>query len=101
MLSNVVLLCVGELHLTRISGMVSLQPIFHHLDALTDNERLSTRVQHDTDDVPQESEARAVNMTVKSTDEEELDMSDIAKELREMQEELWQRLDWIDENVCP
>ena len=95
----ILMLCVGELYLTRISGMVSLQPIFHHLDALADNEKLSTRAQHDTDDVPQETEARAVNMTVKSTDEEELDMSDIAKELREMQEEPWQYLDWIDEDV--
>ena len=46
-----------------------------------------------------ESEARVVNMAVKSTDSEELDMGHISKQLREIEEESWQRLEWIDEDV--
>ena len=38
-------------------------------------------------------------MTVKSSDGEELDMSATAKTLRAMQEEPWQRLSWVDEEV--
>lgn len=40
-----------------------------------------------------------MNMAVKSTEDEELDMSDMARTLREMQEEKWQRLEWVDEEV--
>jgi hypothetical protein len=46
-----------------------------------------------------EPEARAVNLTVKSTDQEQIDVNDIDRALREMQEEPWQCLDWIDESV--
>ena len=76
-----------------------LQPNFLHLDAVADTEKASSRAQREADNPAPESEARAVNMAAKSTDTEELDMSDIAKELREMQEEPWQRLEWIDEDV--
>ena len=39
-------------------------------------------------------------MAVKSVDEEEqLDMSEVGKTLRAMQEESWKKLDWMDEDV--
>ena len=76
-----------------------MRPKLSHLDALADQEKSSTRAQRDADHVQPESEARAVNMTVKSSDGEELDMSATAKTLRAMQEEPWQRLSWVDEEV--
>ena len=92
------------LHLTRISAFCSLTPQFHHLDATTDNEKAATRAQRETENPPPESEARVVNMAVKSTENEELDMGQVATELRDIEEEPWQRLEWVDEDVsdcCP
>ena len=88
------------LHLTRVSAFCSLTPQFHHLDAITDNERVSNRAVRDAENPPLESEARVVNMAVKSTDSEELDMGHIAKQLQEIEEEPWQPLEWVDEDVC-
>jgi hypothetical protein len=76
-----------------------LQPQYHHLDAISDNEKLSMRAQRDIENPPQESEARTVNMAVKSTEDDDLDMSDIGRTLRLMQEGRWQHLEWIDEEV--
>ncbi|MCJ1403513.1 hypothetical protein MMC11_006736 [Xylographa trunciseda] len=87
-----------ELHFTRVSAFCSLTPQFHHLDAMTDNERASTRALREAENPPPETEARAVNMAVKSNDNEELDMGQVAKELRDIDEEPWQELEWIDED---
>ncbi|MCJ1477642.1 hypothetical protein MMC13_006315 [Lambiella insularis] len=85
-------------HLTRISAFCSLTPQFHHLDAITDNERVSHRIQREAENPTPESEARAVNMAVKSNDNEEIDMGQVARELRLIDEEPWQQLEWIDED---
>ena len=88
------------MHLTKVLAVVSLQPSLHHLDASIDNEKAIARAQHDAEDPPKKSEAQAVNMTAKSTDDnEEMDRSDIGKKLRAMQDEPWQRLEWVDEDV--
>ena len=87
------------LHLTRVSAFCSLSPQFHHLDALNEIERASSRAQREAENPAPESEARAVNMTVKSTDNEELDMGQVAKQLRDIEEEPWQHLEWVDEEV--
>ncbi|MCJ1249852.1 hypothetical protein MMC30_007078 [Trapelia coarctata] len=87
-----------SLHLTRVSAFCSLTPQFHHLDAMTDNDRAFIRATRDAENPAPESEARVVNMAVKSTDSEELDMGQISKQLREIEEEPWQRLEWIDED---
>ena len=84
-----------------MDAFCALQPQLHHLDALADNERASKRVAgRDTDINAPEPEAKAVTMAVKGTeDEEELDMGEVAKTLRAMQEEPWQQLEWVDEDV--
>ena len=97
--SHILIPLEEALHLTRVSAFCSLTPQFHHLDAITDNERASSRAQREADNPPPETEARAVNMAVKSTDNEELDMGQVAKELRDIDEEPWQELEWIDEDV--
>jgi len=66
---------------------------------MSDNEKASNRAMKDAENPAAESEARVVNMAVKSTDTEELDMGQVAKQLREIEEEPWQRLEWIDEDV--
>ena len=85
--------------------MCALQPQLHHLDALADNERTGRRVAaaaaRDAEDgvaVP-EPEARAVNLAIKGTDEEELDVGGVGAALRAMQEEKWEALEWVDEDV--
>lgn len=88
-----------EFHLSKLDGMVQLRPQFHHIDAMAEQERSSTRAQRESDNPPAESEARAVNMTVKASESEELDMSQTAKILRARQEEKWTRLEYKDENV--
>ena len=90
---------IDELHLTRADAFCMLQPRFHHLDAIAENEKANSRMQREAEHGGPEPEARAINMAVKSTGEDELDKSDIAKWLREVQEEKWERLEWIDEGV--
>jgi len=99
--NNVALLIfTDEFHLSKLDGMVQLRPQFHHIDAMAEQEKSSSRAQRDSENPPPESEARAVNMTVKASESEELDMSQTAKILRARQEEKWTRLEYKDENVC-
>ena len=86
-----------ELHLTKVDAICSLQPQFAFLDAMVENERVSSRAAAPAEHV--ESEARAVNLAVKSIDDEDLDMSEVGKTLKAIQEERWQSLEWIDEDV--
>lgn len=85
--------------------MVQLRPQFNHLDALSDLDKpaLNPRSKSGTENSIDEPQARAVNMTVKSTDGDETDlhgdMGETAKLLKAMREEPWQRLDWIDSEV--
>lgn len=85
--------------------MVQLRPQFNHLDALSDLDKpaLNPRSKGGMENSIDEPQARAVNMTVKSTDGEETDlygdMGETAKLLKAMREEPWQRLAWIDSEV--
>ena len=90
---------IDEFHLSKLDGMVQLRPQFHHIDAMAEQEKLSTRIQRDSENPPAEPEARAVNMSVKASESEELDMSQTAKILRARQDEKWVRLEYKDENV--
>ena len=90
----------GELHLTRVAAICALQPSPHHLDALAALELSRARKLRDGEGhQPQETQARAVNMSVKKTDDDELDMGEIGQTLRAMQAEKWQSLEWIDQDV--
>ena len=63
-------------------------------------EKTAARVQLEADGQAPQSVARAVNMTVKSAaDDDEVDSTEIAKTLKAIQEESWQRLEWIDQDV--
>lgn len=85
--------------------MVQLRPLFTHIDALRDHEKsvLGSRSRGGPENAAVESEARAVNLTVKPSEGDDLDMygdmSETAKLLKAMREEPWQHLSWIDSEV--
>ena len=88
---------------TPLDAMVTLRPQFEHLDAIHDQQRIGARFNH-ADDEKKESKAEDVNMTVKDTeDDEPVDlyggMPETLRILREMADEPWQRLEWIDSEV--
>ena len=89
-----------------MDALVQLRPHFGHLDALNEAKKIifrSERVPDMRDNAEQEPEARAVNMAVKSTEGSEEDMyggmKATAKLLRNMRDEPWQRLAWVDQDV--
>ncbi|KAI9821741.1 MAG: hypothetical protein M1827_002322 [Pycnora praestabilis] len=89
----------NELHLSRVDSMVQLRPQFHHIDATVEQERSSARVQRDATNPARHTEARAVQMTVKSSDGDDIDMGETSKTLRAAQEEKWTTLKYMDEDV--
>lgn len=94
---------------TKLDAIVQLRPHFKHLDAQhearAEAKRLQVRAERpdNRDHVDPEPEVRAVNMAVKSTEANEEDMygtmRTTAKLLRDMRDEPWQRLDWVDQDV--
>ena len=91
-----------NLYLNKVDAIVQLRPQFAHLDALIDFEK-PARALRTTENGEEESEAKAVNMSVKSTEVEETDMyggeNETSKLLKAMREEPWQRKSWIDQDV--
>ncbi|KAI9683588.1 MAG: Cleavage polyadenylation factor subunit clp1 [Trizodia sp. TS-e1964] len=86
-----------ELHLSTIDHIVQLRPQFHHLDAFDLQEKSASRAQNaGASDQARSAEPRAVQMTVKSSEGEEIDMTQTAKVLRSAQEEDWIRLKYQD-----
>ena len=89
-----------------MDAIVQLRPQFVHLDAINEAKKTAFRTERgpdNRDNVEQEPEARAVNMAVKSTEGSEEDMYGgmraTAKLLRDMRDEPWQRLAWVDQDV--
>lgn len=88
--------------------MVQLRPQFSHIDALHEQDKSVWRqeraLEERTINRLDENEPRAVNMAVKSTENnDELDMygamSETAKLLKAMRDEPWQRMSWVDQDV--
>lgn len=96
---------------TKMDAIVQLRPQFSHLDSVNEVKKTMFRSERPAaerapdirDNVEQEPEARAVNMAVKSTEGSEEDMYGgmrvTARFLRDMRDEPWQRLTWIDQDV--
>ncbi|KAI0993011.1 hypothetical protein K3495_g15173 [Podosphaera aphanis] len=87
-----------QLHLTPVDEIVQMRPQFHHIDATTEQERLS-RVRETA--APKSSEVRAVQMSVKShTDYEKRDGEiSIAERIAAVQSEAWKLHQYIDEDT--
>lgn len=81
--------------------MVVLRPQLIHLDALNDQKKSTIRMQAGAD--TEENEASYVNMQVKDAEGETMesagDAGEIAKLLKAMRAEPWQRLGWVDSEV--
>ena len=92
--------------MTKVDAIVELNPVLDHVDAMKDNEKvIASRAARGWTDEAGGGEARAVNMTVKATDEEGEEMetlgerSEIIKAINRMREEPWQRLEYHDSEV--
>lgn len=94
---------IDVLYLSHVDAIVELSANFSHLDALHDLNKSAARHQRNADKEDQVPEAKAVNLTVKSTEPDEDEMpggrSEIAQLLKDMAEEPWQRMEWIDQDV--
>ncbi|KAI9751823.1 MAG: hypothetical protein M1815_000902 [Lichina confinis] len=88
-----------QLHMTPIDSLAQLRPQFHHLDALVEQERAAARPQRDPGAAGRVQEARAVQMTAKSADADDMDTAEVIKTLKAAQEENWKRLMYADEDT--
>ena len=84
--------------MSRVDSIVQLRPQFHHVDAVTEQERLSAKGQREAINPPRQ-DARVVQMAVKTADGDDFDLSQTMKTLKNIQEEKWQDLEYRDENV--
>ncbi|KAI5305646.1 hypothetical protein KEM56_003770 [Ascosphaera pollenicola] len=86
----------NQFHLSPLSGVVQLRPQLHHLDAL-DEVSLQKKAASKGKGEDAETEARAIDMRVKSAEKETGGQSN-NELLKKIQEEKWERINWIDEN---
>lgn len=89
---------------TRLDAVVQLRPHFHHLDALHEQDKSIARYERTAEEKGKPDKAEDVNMVIKDTDTNDNadmygGMSETAKLLREMRDEPWQHLKWIDQDV--
>lgn len=84
-----------------MDAQVNLRPQLIHLDALNDQQKSTIRMQPGAD--IEETEAQHLNMTIKNTEGETMESAgeagEIAKTLKAMRAEPWQRLNWVDSEV--
>ncbi|KAL8800830.1 MAG: hypothetical protein Q9182_004890 [Xanthomendoza sp. 2 TL-2023] len=87
-------------YMSHVDAIVELSANFVHLDALNDLNKSAARHQRNAEKDDQQPEAKAVNLTVKSTEPDEDEMpggrSQIAQLLKDMADEPWQRMEWVD-----
>ncbi|KAK0636821.1 hypothetical protein B0T17DRAFT_473411, partial [Bombardia bombarda] len=89
-----------NLHLTPVSSIVHLRPVPHHLDAATEQERLSRPAAGGpaAGSAADKSAGRAIHMTLKAAmDEDGVSTETIADRLRAVQSESWQRMQWVQD----
>lgn len=95
----------GDLHLSPVSAVVQLRPQLHHLDASEDvsskGRGARTKKELDEDAAPRsaETEARAIDVKVKSAEGGEALVPGNLDLLKRMQDEQWERYDWVDADV--
>ena len=93
---------LANVYFTKVDALCVLRPQLVHLDALNDQNKSALRMQAGAD--TEENEAFHVNMTIKKSEGDSADsvgdISEVAKLLKAMREEPWQRLSWIDCEVC-
>ena len=92
---------LANVFFTKIDALCVLRPQLIHLDAYNDVKKATLRMQSGAD--TEENEAVHVNMTIKKsegdTSDSVGDTSEVAKLLKTMREEPWQRLSWVKLDV--
>ncbi|KAL2019858.1 hypothetical protein VTK56DRAFT_9120 [Thermocarpiscus australiensis] len=99
-----------NLHLTPVSSVVHLRPVPHHLDAATEQERLSRAPAAAaaaaaagpgaTGEKTSSTVGRAIHMTIKSAmDDGGVATETMADRLRNVQTEPWQRMEWVHDEA--
>lgn len=89
-----------KLHLTKVAGVVQMRPQFHHVDAAVQQEKLRLRKPQEIGDTGHAAEPRAVQMTTKATDDDNVDFFKTSKSLTAAEAEPWLKLRYFDEDVC-
>ena len=93
---------LASVYFTKVDALCVLRPQLVHLDGLNDQKKSTLRMQAGAD--TEENEAFHVNMTIKKSEGDPTDsvgdIGEVAKLLKAMREEPWQRLTWIDCEVC-
>ncbi|KAK4100791.1 hypothetical protein N658DRAFT_472263 [Parathielavia hyrcaniae] len=101
-----------NLHLTPVSSAVHLRPVPHHLDAATEQDRLSRgsaagggggggNGADKSAAAAAASAARAIHMSIKSAMDADggVETETMADRLRGVQTETWQRMDWVHDEA--
>ncbi|KAK4126378.1 hypothetical protein N657DRAFT_643164 [Parathielavia appendiculata] len=96
-----------NLHLTPVSSAVHLRPVPHHLDAATEQDRLSRGSAaggvsgEKSGAAAAASAARAIHMSIKSAMDAEggVETETMADRLRNVQTETWKRMEWVHDEA--
>ncbi|KAL2267316.1 hypothetical protein VTJ83DRAFT_4593 [Remersonia thermophila] len=98
-----------NLHLTPVSSVVHLRPVPHHIDAATEQDRLSRGASATGAsggaagaDKAGGAAARAIHMTIKSAmdgDNDGVATETIVDRLRRVQTESWRRMEWVHDEA--
>jgi hypothetical protein len=93
------LICLDQLHLTRLNGLVQLRTQFHHLDASAQLEAVNRRREKEAQEGTKPAEPKAFLPTVKKSG------GDTAAEMtqafmKSANVETWDKLRYYDEDVC-
>ncbi|KAK4454221.1 Sin-like protein conserved region-domain-containing protein [Podospora aff. communis PSN243] len=91
-----------NIHLTPVSSLIHLRPVPHHVDAVTEQEKLSRPTPAGTAAAAaaEKSAGRAIQMTLKNAmDDEGVATETMADRLRSVQTESWRRMDWHDDET--
>ncbi|PWW76544.1 hypothetical protein C7212DRAFT_19771, partial [Tuber magnatum] len=83
-----------KLYLTPITSTLQLRPQFHHIDTQIDLERAANKTLH-----PVKQEARAIQLSVKSSEDPSSQLSSSMKAVRMAEEENWTKLHWVDQDT--
>ncbi|KAK3324546.1 Sin-like protein conserved region-domain-containing protein [Cercophora scortea] len=87
-----------NIHLTPVYSLVHLRPVAHHLDAVSEQERLARATPGGPPTgAPDKSAGRAIHMTLKAAmdDEGGLTAETMADRLRAVQAEAWQKMEYV------
>ncbi|KAJ2903777.1 hypothetical protein MKZ38_009343 [Zalerion maritima] len=94
----------NNLHLTPTTAVLSIRPQHHHIDAMAELNQRRTAAAAAQQQQPSAAPAgpnaggRAIHMTIKTGSGNEVSTETMADRLKAVQNEKWERLEYVDEN---